>query len=292
MRHLLDFQDVNKNHLENLIEESRSLKIKSKNLDTLALLKFDEPSTRTRLSFAIAAEKLGIKTFESSDVISAKQKGEMLQHELETYISMGIEILVLRTKENNINDYRKFKEIGIISGGFGNKSHPTQALIDISTLYSFDKLTNTSIPVTYVGDVKHSRVFESGRQLLNLLGYKVGVFTDQNLLPDNKNGLEIYESWDEVFENSNSIELLRVQKERMLDIEKINFDNYIKNYQLTKKILDKSQKDLIVLHPMPINIGIEISEDAIEDKKIKYIDQLSHAIPSRIASYKYVKGEI
>ena len=292
MRHLLDFQDVNKNHLENLIEESRSLKIKSKNLDTLALLKFDEPSTRTRLSFAIAAEKLGIKTFESSDVISAKQKGEMLQHELETYISMGIEILVLRTKENNINDYREFKEIGIISGGFGNKSHPTQALIDISTLYSFDKLTNTSIPVTYVGDVKHSRVFESGRQLLNLLGYKVGVFTDQNLLPDNKNDLEIYESWDEVFENSNSIELLRVQKERMLDIEKINFDNYIKNYQLTKKILDKSQKDLIVLHPMPINIGIEISEDAIEDKKIKYVDQLSHAIPSRIASYKYVKGEI
>ena len=63
MRHLLDFQDVNKNHLENLIEESRSLKIKSKNLDTLALLKFDEPSTRTRLSFAIAAEKLGIKTY-------------------------------------------------------------------------------------------------------------------------------------------------------------------------------------------------------------------------------------
>ena len=292
MRHLLDFQDVNKNHLENLIEESRSLKIKSKNLDTLALLKFDEPSTRTRLSFAIAAEKLGIKTFESSDVISAKQKGEMLQHELETYISMGIEILVLRTKENNINDYREFKEIGIISGGFGNKSHPTQALIDISTLYSFDKLTDTSTPVTYVGDVKHSRVFESGRQLLNLLGYKVGVFTDQNLLPDNRNDLEIYESWDEVFKNSNSIELLRVQKERMLDIQKINFDNYIKNYQLTKKILDKSQKDLIVLHPMPINIGIEISEDAIEDKQIKYIDQLSHAIPSRIASYKYVKGEI
>ena len=146
MRHLLDFQDVNKNHLENLIEESRSLKIKSKNLDTLALLKFDEPSTRTRLSFAIAAEKLGIKTFESSDVISAKQKGEMLQHELETYISMGIEILVLRTKENNINDYREFKEIGIISGGFGNKSHPTQALIDISTLYSFCLLYTSPSP--------------------------------------------------------------------------------------------------------------------------------------------------
>ena len=292
MRHLLDFQDINKNRLENLIEKTRSLEVKPENLDCMALLKFDEPSTRTRLSFAVAAEKLGIKTFESSDVISAKQKGEILKHEVETYVSMGIEILVLRTKENNIDDYREFEDIAVISAGFGNKSHPTQALVDISTLYSLNKINEIRTPVTYVGDVKHSRVFESGRQLLNLLGFKVGVFTDKNLLPDNKNDLEIYESWDEVFENSNAIELLRVQKERLQDKEEINFDEYINSYQLTKDVLNKSQSDLAVLHPMPINIGIEISEDAIEDSKIKYKDQLSHAIPSRIVAFKYVRDEI
>ncbi len=292
MRHLLDFQDINKNHLENLIERTRSLEVKPENLDCIALLKFDEPSTRTRLSFAVAAEKLGIKTFESSDVISAKQKGEILKHEVETYVSMGIEILVLRTKENNIDDYREFEDIAVISAGFGNKSHPTQALVDISTLYSLNKINEKRTPVTYVGDVKHSRVFESGRQLLNLLGFKVGVFTDKNLLPDNKNDLEIYESWGEVFENSNAIELLRVQKERLQDKEEINFDEYINSYQLTKDVLNKSQSDLAVLHPMPINIGIEISEDAIEDSKIKYKDQLSHAIPSRIVAFKYVRDEI
>ena len=292
MRHFLDFQDINKNHLENLIERTRSLEVKPENLDCMALLKFDEPSTRTRLSFAVAAEKLGIKTFESSDVISAKQKGEILKHEVETYVSMGIEILVLRTKENNIDDYREFEDIAVISAGFGNKSHPTQALVDISTLYSLNKINEKRTPVTYVGDVKHSRVFESGRQLLNLLGFKVGVFTDKNLLPDNKNDLEIYESWDEVFENSNAIELLRVQKERLQDNEEINFDEYINSYQLTKDVLNKSQSDLAVLHPMPINIGIEISEDAIEDSKIKYKDQLSHAIPSRIVAFKYVRDEI
>ena len=227
MRHLLDFQDVNKNHLENLIEKTGSLEVKAEDLGSLALLKFDEPSTRTRLSFAIAAEKLGIKTFESSDVISAKQKGEILKHEIETYTSMGIEVLVLRTKENNIDDYREFKDISVISAGFGNKSHPTQALIDISTLYSLNKINENRTPITYVGDVKHSRVFESGRQLLNLLGFKVGVFTDKNLLPENKNDLEIYESWDEVFENSNALELLRVQKERLQDNEEINFEEYI-----------------------------------------------------------------
>ena len=292
MRHFLDFQDINKNHLENLIERTRSLEVKPENLDCMALLKFDEPSTRTRLSFAVAAEKLGIKTFESSDVISAKQKGEILKHEVETYVSMGIEILVLRTKENNIDDYREFEDIAVISAGFGNKSHPTQALVDISTLYSLNKINEKRTPVTYVGDVKHSRVFESGRQLLNLLGFKVGVFTDKNLLPDNKNDLEIYESWGEVFENSNAIELLRVQKERLQDKDEINFDEYINSYQLTKDVLNKSQSDLAVLHPMPINIGIEISEDAIEDSKIKYKDQLSHAIPSRIVAFKYVRDEI
>ena len=292
MRHLLDFQDVNKNHLENLIDKTRSLEVKLENLGSLALLKFDEPSTRTRLSFAIAADKLGIKTFESSDVVSAKQKGEILKQEIETYVSMGIEVLVLRTKENNIDDYREFNNISVISAGFGNKSHPTQALIDISTLYSLNKINEKHTPVTYVGDVKHSRVFESGRELLNILGFKVGVFTDKKLLPDNKNGLEIYESWDEVFESSNAIELLRVQKERLQDNEEINFDEYINNYQLTQKILGKSQSDLAVLHPMPINIGIEISKDAIEDRKIKYNDQLSHAIPSRIAAFKYVRDEI
>ena len=292
MRHFLDFQDINKNHLENLIERTRSLEVKPENLDCMALLKFDEPSTRTRLSFAVAAEKLGIKTFESSDVISAKQKGEILEHEVETYVSMGIEILVLRTRENNIDDYREFEDIAVISAGFGNKSHPTQALVDISTLYSLNKINEKRTPVTYVGDVKHSRVFESGRQLLNLLGFKVGVFTDKNLLPENKNDLEIYESWDEVFENSNAIELLRVQKERLQDNEEINFDKYINSYQLTKDVLNKSQSDMAVLHPMPINIGIEISEDAIEDSKIKYKDQLSHAIPSRITAFKYVRDEI
>ena len=292
MRHFLDFQDINKNHLENLIERTRSLEVKPENLDCMALLKFDEPSTRTRLSFAVAAEKLGIKTFESSDVISAKQKGEILKHEVETYVSMGIEILVLRTRENNIDDYREFEDIAVISAGFGNKSHPTQALVDISTLYSLNKINEKRTPVTYVGDVKHSRVFESGRQLLNLLGFKVGVFTDKNLLPNNKNDLEIYESWGEVFENSNAIELLRVQKERLQDKEEINFDEYINSYQLTKDVLNKSQSDMAVLHPMPINIGIEISEDAIEDSKIKYKDQLSHAIPSRIVAFKYVRDEI
>lgn len=292
MKHLLDFQDVNKNHLENLIDKTRSLEVKLENLGSLALLKFDEPSTRTRLSFAIAADKLGIKTFESSDVVSAKQKGEILKHEIETYVSMGIEVLVLRTKENNIDDYREFNNISVISAGFGNKSHPTQALIDISTLYSLNKINEKRTPVTYVGDVKHSRVFESGRQLLNILGFKVGVFTDKKLLPDNKNDLEIYQSWDEVFENSNAIELLRIQKERLEDNEELSFDEYINSYQLTNEVLSKSQSDLAVLHPMPINIGIEISKEAIENSKIKYKDQLLHAIPSRVTAFKYVRDEI
>ena len=90
---------------------------------------------------------------------------------------MGIEALVIRTKENNLEDYKNFNEISVISGGFGNTSHPTQALVDVATLTKLNKFSY-EVPVTYVGDLKHSRVFSSGRELLTKLGFKVGVFSN------------------------------------------------------------------------------------------------------------------
>tara|TARA_B100000700_G_scaffold101270_1_gene114126 strand:+ start:525 stop:1118 length:594 start_codon:yes stop_codon:yes gene_type:complete len=181
MKHLLDFQNIQKKEMENLIEEILKVDLyKLNQIKSFTLLQFNENSTRTRLSFAIAAKRLGIDIVESTDNISAKSKGERLMHELETYQSMGIETVVIRSSENNIEDYKNYKEVAIISGGFGNSSHPTQALVDAATLMKLGKF-NYDIPVTYVGDLKHSRVFSSGRELLNKLGFKVGVFTNEEL---------------------------------------------------------------------------------------------------------------
>jgi len=287
MKHLLNFQNIEKQEIEKLIDTT--LKIETNNsekINSYALMKFDEGSTRTRLSFSLAAKKSGIEIVEITDLISAKSKGENLQHEIETYKALGIEILVIRTKENNFQDYENINDLSVISAGFGNSSHPTQAIIDVATLEKFKKF-NRDIPVTYVGDLKHSRVFASGRELLGKLGFKVGVYASDELLPDDLSNLQIYNSWDEVVSETGAVELLRVQKERIEDIQEFNFEQYIKQFQISKQILDNSPDDLIVLHPMPINVGIEISEEASLHNKFKFQEQLRLGIASRIASYKF-----
>ena len=287
MKHLLNFQNIEKQELEKLIDTT--LKIETNNsekINSYALMKFDEGSTRTRLSFSLAAKKSGVEIVEITDLISAKSKGEDLQHEIETYKALGIEILVIRTKENNFQDYENINDLSVISAGFGNSSHPTQAIIDVATLEKFKKF-NRDIPVTYVGDLKHSRVFASGRELLGKLGFKVGVYASDELLPDDLSNLQIYNSWEEVVSETGAVELLRVQKERIEDIQEFNFEQYIEQFQINKEILDNSPDDLIVLHPMPINIGIEISEEASLHNKFKYQEQLRLGIASRIASYKF-----
>lgn len=287
MKHLLNFKNIEKQELEKLIDTT--LKIETNNsekINSYALMKFDEGSTRTRLSFSLAAKKSGIEIVEITDLISAKSKGEDLQHEIETYKALGIEILVIRTKENNFQDYENINDLSVISAGFGNSSHPTQAIIDVATLEKFKKF-NRDVPVTYVGDLKHSRVFASGRELLGKLGFKVGVYASDEFLPDDLSNLQIYNSWEEVVSETGAVELLRVQKERIEDIQEFNFEQYIKQFQISKQILDNSPDDLIVLHPMPINIGIEISEEASLHNKFKYQEQLRLGIASRIASYKF-----
>ena len=291
-KHLLDFKDIDKKDIEKLIDITGKInQEKTNKISSISLLKFDEPSTRTRLSFSVAAYRLGIKTFESSDISSAKVKGESLKHEIETYKAMGIQSLVIRTKEDNIDEYKEHEDISFISGGFGTSSHPTQAILDATTLDKFNKLEK-DIPVIYIGDVKHSRVFESGRQLFASLGKDVGVFTHESFLPDDLSNIEVFNTWDEVLEATEAIELLRVQKERIENLENSDLDEYIKKYQLTDEILDKSGDDFIALHPMPMNIGIEISEKASLNNKFKYKDQLSFGVPSRIASYMYVMEKI
>ena len=292
MENLLNFKNIDKENLEKVIENILSINLKTLNqINSITLLQFNESSTRTRLSFNVAAQVLGLKILENQDAISARVKGEILDHEIDTYKSLGVETLVVRTKENNIVDYENFEDFSVISGGFGNSSHPTQALIDISTLIKFGKLSY-EIPITYVGDLKHSRVFSSGRELLTKLGYKVGVLTSKDLLPDNLDNLHIFNSWEEVIKYSGSVELLRIQKERLKNLDGFDFENFIKNFQLNNEILESAEKDFIVMHPMPINIGIEIGKEALKNNRFIYKEQLKLATKTRVVSYQFAYGEI
>ena len=114
MRHLLDFQDVNKNHLENLIDKTRSLEVKLENFGSLALLKFDEPSTRTKVSFSTASNNLGLYQIDLTKENTSSIKGESLKDEITTLIDLDVDILVLRTSSDDKKIYDDFNEIGII----------------------------------------------------------------------------------------------------------------------------------------------------------------------------------
>ena len=139
MKHLLDFQNIQKKEMEKLIEEILKVDLyKLNQIKSLTLLQFNENSTRTRLSFAIAAKRLGIDIVESTDNISAKSKGEGLMHELETYQSMGIETVVIRSSENNIEDYKSPNQ---------SKFFPTDDFIDSAVKL----LINSKNPIIWSG---------------------------------------------------------------------------------------------------------------------------------------------
>ena len=225
------------------------------------------------------------------DITSSKTKGESLDHEIQTLLSLGVESLVIRTSKNNIEEYRNFKNIAIISAGFGKSSHPTQSILDVATLLKYKKL-DVDIPIVFIGDVKHSRVYSSTKELLNLLGFKVGIFTSEFFMPQEIEGCYIFSDWEEVISSKSTINLLRVQSERIDNIEDYDLNEYIQSYQLTSKIIDRTSPDFMFLHPMPMNIGVEISKEASENIKFKYIEQLALGVPARIASFLYALGKI
>lgn len=292
MNHLLDFKNMNQEEASKILETTTKINGGEQyQAQGHTVIKFEEPSTRTKVSFTIAAQKLGLDLILLEDENSSQTKGESLEHEIQTLISLGVESLVVRTGKDNIEEYRKFENISIISAGFGAISHPTQSILDISTLIKYKKLKGT-IPLIFIGDIRHSRVYSSTKELLNLLGFKVGIFAPDFFLPDEDDGCYIFSSWDEVIDSNSSINLLRVQKERISNIDDYDFDDYINSFQLTDKILEKTNPDFLVMHPMPMNIGIEISQEASANNRFKYLDQLSFAIPSRISSYLYGLGKI
>jgi len=292
MNHLLDFKNIDKSKALTILETTLKIQNGEKyNINGHSVIKFDEPSTRTKISFTIAAQKLGLDLIMLDDITSSKTKGESLDHEIQTLLSLGVESLVIRTSKNNIEEYRNFKNIAIISAGFGKSSHPTQSILDVATLLKYKKL-DVDIPIVFIGDVKHSRVYSSTKELLNLLGFKVGIFTSEFFMPQEIEGCYIFSDWEEVISSKSTINLLRVQSERIDNIGDYDLNEYIQAYQLTSKIIDRTSSDFMFLHPMPMNIGVEISKEASENIKFKYIEQLALGVPARIASFLYALGKI
>lgn len=246
---------------------------------------FFEDSTRTKMSFEIAQKKLGLNIVNFDAEKSSLKKGETLMDTIRTLEAIGIELAVIRHSKTRYFDELKEAKLAIVNAGDGIGTHPTQAILDALTIkQEFGKIEGLKVGI--IGDVKHSRVANSTSMLLRRLGAKVN-FSGPEFLFDEAmliNG--IYHPIDEIIKESDVIIMLRVQNERHQEGIKINTEDYLKKYGLTKERERKMKLGAIIMHPAPINRGVEIDDELVDCPRSRIFKQMENGVFARMAILK------
>ena len=232
MKHIINIEDLTVeeiNQIYNRASEFEKGIRKANHLKGHVVNMFFENSTRTKMSFEMAENKISANKYDFFADTSSIQKGEDLFDTINNLSAIGMNVVVMRHQDNNLikNLSKKsyFQEISFINAGSGTKSHPTQALLDFYTMKKhFMDLSNRTVVI--VGDIAHSRVAKSNISLLKKFGTKIRCLAPENLTGEKIEGVEYYTSLKEAFEEADIIMALRIQKERIQ--EKIDFDEYIK----------------------------------------------------------------
>ena len=249
---------------------------------------FFEPSTRTRASFELAAKRLGATVVNLDFNVSSRVKGETVLDTVYTLEAMGASIIVLRTAEEGVPAQvceKTGSGTGIVSAGEADKAHPTQGLLDALTIRQH-KPDFAALTVAIVGDIAHSRVARSATQALRLLGTTdIRLVGPAALLPDPREfpGATMHSSLAEGLAGADVVMALRIQKERMASAELPDPRDYNRLYGLSVKSLGAARADAIVMHPGPMNRGVEI-DDAVADGPRSVIrEQVRNGVAVRMA---------
>ena len=247
---------------------------------------FCEPSTRTKLSFEIAACNLGAKFIDFNIENSSIQKGETLEDTIEAMLLMGIDLCILRHSDSIIHDLAKaFPEMQFINAGEGSIAHPSQALLDLMTIQE-SKDTFKDLKITIVGDLDHSRVVSSFLEAIQIVGYKSITFCGHPDLCKTflENPVGNFEpELNIALQDADVVIALRIQNERLTEKLSISASDYVERYQINVDSLQVASPDMILLHPGPVNFGIELNKDvsALENCKIK--NQIFNGVGMRMA---------
>ncbi|AYM99296.1 aspartate carbamoyltransferase catalytic subunit [Chryseobacterium sp. 3008163] len=246
---------------------------------------FFEDSTRTKTSFDIAERKLGLKVVPFDASNSSVNKGESLYDTVKTIESIGVNLVVIRDKKDRYFDELKNINIPVINGGDGTGNHPSQCMLDLLTIYQ-EFGTFEGLKIGIVGDVKHSRVANSNAEALRRLGAKVYFsgpeqWFDEGALIDGT-----YLSVDEMIHDVDVLMLLRIQHERHDSKMSFSASEYHKKYGLTKAREKTMKKEAIIMHPAPINRGVEIDTDLVECERSRIFKQMQNGVFARMAILK------
>ena len=246
---------------------------------------FFEDSTRTKTSFDIAERKLGLQVVPFDVTSSSVNKGESLYDTVKTLQSLGVNLLVIRHKQDQF--YKELKEIDlpIINGGDGTGNHPSQTLLDLMTIHQeFGKFKGLKIGI--VGDVKHSRVANSNAVALRKLGAKVYFSGPEKWFDEGAIINGTYLSIDDLVKEVDVLMLLRIQHERHDEKMKISLNNYHKKFGLTLEREKTMKENAIIMHPAPINRGVEIHDDLVESPRSRIFQQMKNGVYARMAILK------
>ena len=290
---LLGLEDLSKEEIELVLERAKSFKeVSTREIKKVPALRgktvvnlFYEPSTRTRVSFEVAAKRLSADVINIAAETSSVKKGETLIDTGKNIEALKADIIVMRHNYSGAAKMlARHLEISVVNAGDGWHEHPTQALLDIFTLK--EKLGRIEgLNVSIVGDIAHSRVARSNIWGLTKLGARVTVCAPPMLIPPaiEQMGARVTHDIDEALRDADAVNVLRMQFERD---EKNAFPqhlDYFQTFGITKERLGKLKKNIVVMHPGPINRGIEMSSEVADGANSVILEQVTNGIAVRMA---------
>lgn len=293
MRHLLTLEDIDRATILRLLDRAEHFRTRGAPRDLLAgrtvLTLFFEPSTRTRTSFVLAAKRLGADNVNFDLSRSSTVKGESLLDTLHTLEAMGLDALVVRHNENGMPAYlatHANSKVAVINAGDGTHAHPTQGLLDALTIRQ-RRPDFEDLRVTICGDIRHSRVARSDARALHTLGVRdIRLSAPRAMLPESPEefpGCATADDFDEAIEGADVVIMLRIQKERMAAAQFPEAADYHARFGLDRRRLALAAPDCQVLHPGPINRGIEIAPEVADGAQSRILDQVANGVVVRMA---------
>jgi aspartate carbamoyltransferase catalytic subunit len=288
MNHLLSMNDLTMHDIQYILDEASDFKNGKQEVelhDNLVANLFFEPSTRTRFSFEAAEHRLGLKPLNVEGTNSSVQKGESLYDTIRTLEEIGVSAFVIRHPQDRYFEGLAEKiNSPIINAGDGCGNHPTQSLLDLMTIQQ-EFIVLQGLTVVMVGDILHSRVARSNAEVLRKMGVKVLFSGPEEWFVDEwKND---FISMDDAVEIADVMMMLRIQHERHSDSMLLTKEDYHEKYGLTIEREKRMKAHSIIMHPAPVNRGVELADELVECERSRIFKQVQNGVFIRMAVLKW-----
>ena len=293
LQHLLSISDIDRATAERILDTAETfLEITRRPVRKVPTLRgktvvtlFYEASTRTRTSFELAGKRMGADVVNVAVAQSSTKKGETLRDTVANIEAMHADVIIIRHQVSGAPHYvARHSRASVVNAGDGMHAHPTQALLDAFTIRQH-KGSVAGLTVAICGDITHSRVARSDLALLNLLGAQVRLAGPRTVMPRyaDRLGCEVYDRIEPAIEGADVVMMLRIQQERLAGAMFPTLREYSRVFGLNRKRLALAHPDAIVMHPGPLNRGVEINDDVADGNQSVILNQVESGVAVRMS---------